>query len=169
MKNGKPHKVPLSNAAMEILLHAQQRATHPQGTIFPPILGGAVINENRLPRVVRELALPFVPHGMRSSFADWAAECTDYPDDAIEVSLSHTVGTAVKRAYRRTDFFDIRRKLMQDWADFLKSTMGPVIPAHDLTALEETEKARAEFPGWDGRPARPPANAQAASARKIPS
>ena len=55
-------------------------------------------------------------HGFRSSFRDWVAEETDNPSEMAEIALAHTVGTAVENAYRRSDLFERRRRLMADWA-----------------------------------------------------
>lgn len=55
-------------------------------------------------------------HGFRSTFRDWAAEMTDYPRGVVEMALAHTVGSAVENAYRRSDLFEKRRRLMDDWA-----------------------------------------------------
>jgi hypothetical protein len=55
-------------------------------------------------------------HGFRSTFRDWAAERTDYPSEMAEISLAHTVGSAVENAYRRSDLFERRRRLIKDWA-----------------------------------------------------
>jgi len=60
-----------------------------------------------------------VPHGLRSSFRDWIAERTDYPRDMAEISLAHTVGNEVERAYRRSDMLDRRREMMGEWASFV--------------------------------------------------
>jgi integrase len=57
-------------------------------------------------------------HGFRSTFRDWAGECTSFPSEIVELCLAHTVGTAVERAYRRTDLLDKRRALMDEWAEF---------------------------------------------------
>jgi integrase len=62
---------------------------------------------------------PAVPHGLRSTFRDWAAERTDYPRDMAEIALAHTVGNTVERAYRRGDMIEKRRQMMADWAAFL--------------------------------------------------
>ena len=66
-----------------------------------------------------ELTEEAVPHGFRSSFRDWAAEQTNYPDEIRKAASMHTVGDAVKAAYQRTDLLEKRRHLMQDWANFL--------------------------------------------------
>jgi integrase len=62
-------------------------------------------------------------HGFRSSFSTWAHERTSYSNHAIEQSLAHTIGTAVERAYRRTDLFDQRRRLMDAWATFCTTAL----------------------------------------------
>lgn len=62
---------------------------------------------------------PAVPHGLRSTFRDWAAERTHFPGDMAEVALAHKVGSAVEAAYRRGDMVEKRRALMAAWADFL--------------------------------------------------
>jgi hypothetical protein len=63
-----------------------------------------------------------VPHGFRSTFRDWAAEQTSYPDELRKIASMHTVSDAVKAAYERTDLLDKRRDLMNEWADFLDKT-----------------------------------------------
>jgi integrase len=57
------------------------------------------------------------PHGLRATFRTWG-EDVGFPRDLLEESLGHQVGTAVERAYRRTDSFDRRRAIMEAWADF---------------------------------------------------
>jgi integrase len=66
-----------------------------------------------------ELTDEAVPHGFRSTFRDWAAEQTNYPDDIRKVASGHSVGDAVQQAYQRTDLLEKRRELMMRWADFL--------------------------------------------------
>ena len=60
-----------------------------------------------------------VPHGFRSSFRDWAAEETDHPREVVEAALAHTVRNQVEAAYRRSDLFERRHVLMDDWAAYL--------------------------------------------------
>ena len=66
-------------------------------------------------------------HGLRSSFRDWASECTEHPRDAIEIALSHAVGTATERAYARSDLFNRRRALAADWEAFCGGATGTVL------------------------------------------
>jgi integrase len=65
-----------------------------------------------------------VPHGFRSTFRDWCAETTDYPNEVAEMALAHAVGNKVEAAYRRGDLFDKRKCLMQDWAKYLTNIRG---------------------------------------------
>jgi integrase len=71
-----------------------------------------------------------VPHGFRSTFRDWAAERTSYPNEVCEMALAHVVSDKVEAAYRRGDLFEKRRRLMEDWASFLArvETKGEVVP-----------------------------------------
>ena len=61
---------------------------------------------------------------MRSSFRDWGAECSDAPREIAEFALGHVEGSAAELAYRRTDYFERRRELMQAWADYLARPYG---------------------------------------------
>ena len=92
--------------------------------VFPSPAGKA-LSDMALSQLMRgmrergELTVEAVPHGFRSSFRDWAAEQTAYPDEIRKAASGHTVGDAVKEAYQRTDLLDKRRKLMNEWAAFL--------------------------------------------------
>jgi integrase len=57
-------------------------------------------------------------HGFRSSFKDWASECTGFPPEVAEMALAHTIDDKVEAAYRRGDLFGKRRLLMNAWAEF---------------------------------------------------
>ena len=70
---------------------------------------------------------PAVPHGYRSSFRDWAAELTDTPRQICELALAHVNNDRVEAAYQRSDLFDRRRQLMQQWADYLHN-QTPALP-----------------------------------------
>ena len=60
-----------------------------------------------------------MPHGFRSSFRDWAAERTSTPREVAEAALAHTVQNPTEAAYARSDLFERRRRLMDDWATYL--------------------------------------------------
>jgi integrase len=67
---------------------------------------------------------PAVPHGLRSTFRDWAAERTEFPREMAEIALAHNVGSEVERAYRRGDMLERRRGMMALWGRFLRGEAG---------------------------------------------
>ena len=118
MKAGLAHRVPLSQRALVLLDEARRELPHGAGIVFPSPTG--CVQRNRaLATLVRELGIDAVPHGFRSSFRDWAAECTDAPREVCELALAHVNRDRVEAAYRRSDLFERRRALMQQWADYL--------------------------------------------------
>ncbi|MDE0660714.1 MAG: tyrosine-type recombinase/integrase [Gammaproteobacteria bacterium] len=117
MKAGRQHRVPLSPRALEILDEAAQRLGG-DGLVFPSPTG-KVANHSLMATLLRELEVGAVPHGFRSSFRDWAAECTDAPREVCELALAHVNTDRVEAAYRRTDLFERRRVLMADWAAYV--------------------------------------------------
>ena len=127
MKAGKEHRVPLSDAAMALLQALPKVAG--ADAVFPAPRGG-VLSDMTLTAVMRRMGLEAVPHGFRSTFRDWASERTNYPREAAEMALAHTIGDKVEAAYRRGDLFDKRRRMMGEWAAFLSKveTKGAVIP-----------------------------------------
>jgi integrase len=64
------------------------------------------------------MGINVTPHGFRSTFRDWAAETTAYPNHVVEQALAHAIGNGVEAAYRRGDLFEKRRQLMQDWSNY---------------------------------------------------
>ena len=117
MKARREHRVPLCGRATEILDEARKLGG---GNPLVFTLGeGQPIFDKRLRRLLRKLEIAAVPHGFRSSFRDWAAEETDHPREVVEAALAHVVRNKVEAAYRRTDLFERRRRLMDDWSAYL--------------------------------------------------
>ena len=117
MKAKREHRVPLCGRAVEVLEAA--RTLDDGGGLVFPMRSGKPIADSTLPMVLRELGIAAVPHGFRSSFRDWAAEKTDHPREVIEAALAHVVPNKVEAAYARSDLFERRRLLMDDWATYL--------------------------------------------------
>ncbi len=117
MKARREHRVPLSARALEIL-HEARALADGSDLIFPSQRARA-IHGGTVSRLIRELGIDAVPHGFRSSFRDWAAECTDVPREVCELALAHVNSDRVEAAYRRTDLFDRRRALMEQWSEFV--------------------------------------------------
>ena len=118
MKTKREHRVPLCRRAMEILEEARTLEDGPARLIFTRE-GGKPLGAGRLRKLLRWNQVAAVPHGFRSSFRDWAAEETDHPREVVEAALAHVVKNKVEAAYRRTDLFERRRVLMEDWASYL--------------------------------------------------
>ena len=85
------------------------------------------MSDSTLSKLLKENAIGAVPHGFRSSFRDWAAERTNIPREIAEHALAHVVGDAAELAYRRTDFYEKRRALMESWAAYLGDGTATVI------------------------------------------
>jgi integrase len=133
MKARKEHRVPLSGPALA-LLRARRDAQGGQGLIFPSDMRpGAQVSDMTIAAVMRRMGLDAVPHGLRSTFRDWAAEATSYPRDVCEQALAHAIENRVEAAYRRGDMLEKRRRLMDDWARFV--TEGQAVDADNVRPI----------------------------------
>ena len=112
MKSNRDHRVPLSGETLAIL--TERRGNHPR-FVFAGAAGKPLSDET-LARLVRPAGVTV--HGFRSSFRDWAGE-TGQDRAVAEHALAHVIGDQTERAYARSDLFERRRALMQDWADYV--------------------------------------------------
>jgi integrase len=118
MKAGREHRVPLSEPALTLLRDLPRF----EGTdLLFPGRGNKPLSDMSMTLQMRRMKLDAVPHGFRSTFVDWAAECTNYPPELREMALAHTLGDKTQAAYQRGDLFERRRTLMNDWATFINS------------------------------------------------
>lgn len=141
MKAGREHRVPLSAEAVVILRQVagagdgdDWQRPEADKLVFPAPRGGE-LSDMTLSAVMRRMQesevkagrqgfidprnkRPAVPHGLRSTFRDWAAE-RGYERDMAEIALAHTVGSEVERAYRRSDMLERRRAMADSWAQFV--------------------------------------------------
>ena len=132
MKAHAEHRVPLSSRALAILKEART-INDGSGLAFPsPTRPGKPISDMTLTTLLRRLKVAdrATVHGFRSAFRDWSAECTHAPHAIMELSLAHAVGSAVEAAYARSDLFDRRRALMDQWASYLTSADEGVVQLH---------------------------------------
>ena len=90
-----------------------------EGLVFPAKRSGAAFTDMAFNVLLRRLEIDAVPHGFRSSFRDWAAECSGAAWAVCESALAHNVGNGVEAAYMRSDLFEQRRALMDAWADYI--------------------------------------------------
>jgi integrase len=114
MKGGRQHRVALAPCALKLMASLPRVGER----VFLGRGEGAPHRTALLMALRRMDITEASAHGFRSSFRDWATECTQYPNHVIEMALAHQIPSAVERAYRRGDLLDQRRRLMQDWADF---------------------------------------------------
>lgn len=120
-KAKREHRVPLAPRTVAILKSLEPMDGSTQ--IFPSPKGKA-LSDMALSQLMRgmkergEFEGDAVPHGFRSTFRDWAAEQTNYPDEIRKAASMHTVGDQVKEAYQRSDLLEKRRQLMNDWAAY---------------------------------------------------
>ena len=130
-KPGRLQRVALSTAAVELLEDLRRRCGgHPLPST-PVFRGhhGKPLSHSATWRVAVRLGYKgrMSPHGARSSFTDFAAECTKVPREVRELALGHKVGDTVEQAYLRTDMFEQRLQLADAWGNFC--TGRPIDPA----------------------------------------
>ena len=113
MKGKSEHRVPLSPRALAVIdaARALPRTAASADLVFPTIRGRE-LSDRTLSKLLRELGVEAVPHGFRSSFRDWASECTDAPHAVMEAALAHTIRNQAEAAYARSDLLAKRRELM---------------------------------------------------------
>ena len=123
MKATREHRVPLSARAVDVLHAAERLRTGstpaPSAGLVFPSARGKQLADARLSKLLDQLEIGAVPHGFRSSFRDWASERTRHPREVVEAALAHVVRNQTEAAYARSDLFDPRRPLMDDWMQYL--------------------------------------------------
>ena len=117
MKMRRPHKVPLSEQALAALAEAAEIRRMGCELVFPSARDGW-LSDMTLSKAMRDLKLEGVPHGMRATFGSWVDECTTVPEPVRETCLAHAISDKVMQAYRRSDFLDARRNLMNAWGRY---------------------------------------------------
>ena len=122
-KAAREHRVPLCSRVIEIVGEARRlgvkRTAGAAARLVFPSQRGKTIGDARLSGVLQQLGIGAVSHGFRSSFRDWASERTDHPREVIEAALAHVVRNQTEAAYARSDLFEPRRRLMDDWMHYL--------------------------------------------------
>ncbi len=116
IKGGREHRVPLSERALEVLRALPREKDNPFVFIGPR--KGGLSNMAMAATLGRMGRNDVTIHGFRSTFRDWAAERTNYPNHVVEMALAHVVGDKVEAAYRRGDLFAKRVRLMAEWAKY---------------------------------------------------
>ena len=124
MKARRDHRVPLTKAAVD-LLRALPRDAKGEFLFMSTMLKGKPLSNMAMLKTLSLMKrADLTVHGFRSTFRDWAAETTSYPDTVVEMALAHTVSNAVEAAYRRGDLFEKRARLMDEWGRFCATAAG---------------------------------------------
>lgn len=130
MKAKKEHVVPLSPAAIDVFKRAAVFRIEGTDLVFYGAKRGKPLSDMTLLKVLRDLKQPYTVHGFRSSFRDWVAEQTSTPSEVAEAALAHAIPNKVEAAYKRTNFYEKRRQLMQAWATFCSGRAAEVLQLH---------------------------------------
>lgn len=154
MKASREHRVPLSARALAIvrgqvkLEGDSERRGSGEDYLFPGLKPGAPLSNMAMLALLKRMGRTnLTVHGFRSTFRDWGAEQTAYPNEVLEMALAHAVGDKVEAAYRRGDLFEKRRRLAADWEKWClrRSSEGKILRIHGarsevigVSDLEET-------------------------------
>jgi integrase len=117
-----PFRVPLSTEAHEIIEQTDPK----DGFLFPAVRKG-VISDATMARLMERRGMVERPHGFRSSLREWIDEATSTPFEVAEMTLAHKVGGSVERAYRRSDYLDQRKILLERWAAHITAKSADVV------------------------------------------
>ena len=138
-KTDREHRVSLSDGAIKLL--KDMKALDLGAIVFPGSEPGQPLSNMAMTNVIRRMnkdktakGLPrytdpkqgnraVTVHGFRSTFKDWATECTNFANELSEMALAHAIEDKSEAAYRRGDLFDKRRRLMQQWATFCATAL----------------------------------------------
>jgi integrase len=116
-KSGRPLRVPLCERAVDIVRSALPKAKY--GYLFPGCKEGHPLSNMAMLILLRRMSRHGITvHGFRSTFRDWVAECTEYPDSLAEEALAHIITSQTVAAYRRRDQLERRRLMMEDWGRY---------------------------------------------------
>ena len=122
MKAKQEHRIPLTKRCLDIL--EESKAFSDGDFIFPGRRTGTSLSNTSLLETLKRLGRKVTAHGFRSSFKDWATECTSFALEVSEAALGHTVKDKTERAYRRGDLFAKRRQLMEAWENHALSVVA---------------------------------------------
>ncbi|WP_319025540.1 tyrosine-type recombinase/integrase [Phyllobacterium calauticae] len=136
MKAGKEHRVPLVDAAVNLLRPLHDAKVNE--FIFPGHKPERPLSNMSMEMLLRRMKVDVTVHGFRSSFRDWVGDRTTFPRELAEAALAHKIGDAVEQAYRRSDALAKRKKLMKAWADFVSTSRNATVIAFEMGAERKT-------------------------------
>jgi integrase len=124
MKAKRAHRVPLSDRVMDMI--AEMSAKRLSDFVFTGVKPDQPRSPSSMARVLDRLGVRVSTHGFRSTFRDWAAERTSFPQHVCEMALAHVIANEVEAAYRRGDLLEKRRELMEAWSLFCRGGSLPL-------------------------------------------
>jgi len=119
MKAGREHRVPLSERAIALI--ERVLVCHESEYVFPGERR-AMLSNMAMDMLLRRMNSNVTVHGFRSTFRDWAADYTNFSNEVCEAALAHAIANKAEAAYRRSDLFEKRRKLMETWGQFCNTS-----------------------------------------------
>jgi integrase len=131
MKSDREHRVLLSGPVLELLHNLPHE--HDNEHVFIGGRAGGSVSNGTVARLLQRLHPGITIHGFRSTFSGWSHEMTAFDAHSIEISLAHSVGNDVAKAYQRGDLLDKRRQLMDVWGRYC--TSKPVAHGDNVTAI----------------------------------
>lgn len=128
MKAKREHRVPLCDRAIALIQTALDQPRDGK-YLFPGERKGRPLSNMAMLNLLERMGYPDITvHGFRSTFRDWVADCTEYPDSLADMALAHVVADKTDAAYRRGDMLERRRRLMEEWARFCDGETAAVLP-----------------------------------------
>jgi integrase len=140
MKAGREHRVPLSDAALNVLRQMAKLTTKLERPtfVFSGAAAGKPLSSMAMLMLLRRMKRSdLTAHGFRSTFRDWCAEATNTAREIAEAALAHTLRDKTEAAYQRGDLMEKRRRLMTEWAAFCgrPTAADNVLQLHDGSAV----------------------------------
>ena len=125
MKAGQEHRVPLTDEMLAIIEPLKRMKSD---CVFEGQKRHKPLSNMSMLMLLRRMKVEGITvHGFRSTFRDWASEVANAPREVAEMSLAHSVGSAVERAYARSDLLARRRELLERWSNHVSATSGQVV------------------------------------------
>ena len=129
MKSDRPHRVPLSDAAIQVLLTLKGDTTPDKSDLVFALPTGRPLGEKAMRRACHRINPAVSVHGMRSTFRDWVADATKFPRELAELAIAHAFKGEAEAAYWRTDALEKRKPMMEAWGRFcIPAKAAKVIP-----------------------------------------
>lgn len=128
MKAKREHRVPLGSRAIALI---QDALAQPRDGkyLFPGERKGRPLSNMAMLNLLERMGYPDITvHGFRSTFRDWMADCTEYPDSLGDMALAHVIADKTDAAYRRGDMLERRRRMMEEWEKFCNGETAAVLP-----------------------------------------